>query len=231
MSIGTLCLRVLISSVIASFVLPMATHAAWISADDNTVFFNDPTKTKDVKISWDASDLQSGLGGPVQVSVWYKTNGQNEQKFSDLILSPVTKLPFPVTYPNTYELCIWSGGQMVVPPVCTTVKTALSIGAQITVLDHLCQVVDCELFAPPPKIEYLHDSSNMSSEGFAVIKGSGLGHEPGEIFLVGLKNWNDTLYNGPGAVFPGMVKLITSSDSSWLDFWTPTLVWGDLPPI
>jgi hypothetical protein len=41
------------------------------------------------------------------------------------------------------------------------------------------------------------------------LLGSGLGGEPGYVWLKGLKNWNGTPYLGPGAVAPGVVMLVT----------------------
>jgi hypothetical protein len=90
-------------------------------------------------------------------------------------------------------------------------------------LAELCQKIDCgTLFSALliPKIEQVvpFPLSNITSDGWAAIKGSGFGNEEGELFLV----WNVIL--GP------MEKLDIPSERN-KDFWTPTSVFGRIPPI
>jgi hypothetical protein len=81
MTIGTLCLRVLMSLAITSFALPMAAHATTISASDNEVTFDvpNPTQAKQVTITWNASDLPVTPGSPLLVAVYYTTNAQTSR--------------------------------------------------------------------------------------------------------------------------------------------------------
>jgi hypothetical protein len=91
-----------------------------------------------------------------------------------------------------------------------------------TTLGELCQLIDCgTVFAPflKPTIEQVVPFiSNITSDGWVAIKGSGFGNEVGEFFLV----WDWTgLFAEPLTIPSEMGK----------DHWTPTSVFGQLPPI
>jgi hypothetical protein len=89
-------------------------------------------------------------------------------------------------------------------------------------LSELCQKIDCgTLFSAfKPKIEQIVPFlSNITSDGWVAIKGSGFGNEEGELFLV----WNAIL--GPSE------KLSIPHPEPNKDFWTPTSVFGHIPTI
>ena len=90
-------------------------------------------------------------------------------------------------------------------------------------LGDLCQKINCgALFGPAVIKQVVPFISNITSSGYVAIKGSGLGNVDGELWLKGLKKWN-------GASV-GDVKLSIPSEQG-KDYWTPTTVFGWIPPI
>jgi hypothetical protein len=89
-------------------------------------------------------------------------------------------------------------------------------------LAQLCQKIDCgTLFSAllKPKIEQVVPFiSNITSDGWVAIKGSGFGNEEGELFLA----WDFFAVS--------LEKLKIPSDTGE-DCWTPTSVFGRIPPI
>jgi hypothetical protein len=90
-------------------------------------------------------------------------------------------------------------------------------------LAELCQKIDCgTVFSALliPKIEQVIPFvSNITSDGWVAIKGSGFGNEEGELFLL----WNAVL--GPSE------KLDIPPSELNKDYWTPTKVFGQIPTI
>jgi hypothetical protein len=93
-------------------------------------------------------------------------------------------------------------------------------------LAELCQKIDCgtifQQFLKPKIEQVVPFLSNITSDGWVFIKGSGFGNKEGELFLV----WEAP----PGAIFPPAEKLSIPSERN-KDFWTPTKVFGHIPPI
>jgi hypothetical protein len=89
-------------------------------------------------------------------------------------------------------------------------------------LAELCQKIDCgTVFSSllKPKIEQVVPFiSNITSDGWVAIKGSGFGNEEGELYLA----WDFFAVS--------LEKLKIPSDTGE-DCWTPTSVFGRIPPI
>lgn len=103
------------------------------------------------------------------------------------------------------------------------ISVELDTSAAPPKLGELCQMIDCGTAFPPwafiPKIEQVVPFiSQITSDGWVFIKGSGFGNEEGELFLV----WNALL--GP------LEKLSIPSEPN-KDFWKPTSVLGHIPHI
>ena len=91
-----------------------------------------------------------------------------------------------------------------------------------TSLSELCQKIDCgtlfSSFLKPTIEQVVPFLSNITSEGWVVIKGTGFGNEVGEFFIVW--DWLG-LSTTPLKIPLEMGK----------DHWKPTYVFGQLPPI
>jgi hypothetical protein len=91
-----------------------------------------------------------------------------------------------------------------------------------TKLGELCQKIDCgtvfSSFLKPTIDQVVPFLSNITSDGWVVVKGSGFGNEIGEFFLV----WDFPL------PFTVPLKIPTEPGK---DHWTPTYVFGQLPSI
>jgi hypothetical protein len=124
-----------------------------------------------------------------------------------------------VILPNTYEFCIWSRDHLL-KHACTTVTTKYEsiVWPGWGGLAQLCQWIDCGF---GPKIEETYFSF-ITSEGWAMIKGSGLGNDEGELWLRGLKKPDGTPLGDQPLDIP---------TEPGKDFWKPTRVFGTIPVI
>jgi hypothetical protein len=90
-------------------------------------------------------------------------------------------------------------------------------------LAQLCaKMLTCAPFALAPKIAQA--DSPVTPGGYVLIQGSGFGHTEGEFYLTGL--WEHPV--GDELATAKSVKLTIPKGPGW-DFWTPTLVFGQVP--
>lgn len=101
------------------------------------------------------------------------------------------------------------------------VELDTSASTPSTKLGELCQKIDCGTlflsFLKPTIEQVVPFLSNITSEGWVVIKGTGFGNEVGELFLT----WDGLTSKVP----------LTIPSETGKDHWKPTYVFGQLPPI